>query len=255
MFFPKCGNKLPDDADFCTQCGEKLTRETAPSTGTPQPADSGKAAAPKEKKPKKKKAKKVAIGIVTVVAVVLVGGAISDDNSQDTPTLFDLAEGVAPMTEYGYDATYGDVLDWLIAGEKISLKQEGSVAYLTYSGNVTGGDHPVSVVLEMTGLSADAEEQRLYPCAMTLNGIIVDDWLAAHPIGPMSGSAPRDGSSIPEEVAQAHYSFELWAAPREHLGLIYVRKIDGYLAFTPFHGGTIYDLDAWYEATYGAYSP
>lgn len=80
---------------------------------------------------------------------------------------------------------------------------------------------------------------------------IVDGWLAAHPIGPMSGPAPQDGSSVPAEVAQAQYSFELWEAPRKYLGLIYVRKIDGYLSFTPFHGGTIYDLDAWYDATYG----
>ena len=84
---------------------------------------------------------------------------------------------------------------------------------------------------------------------------IVDNWLAEHPVGPMSSAVPENEWSIPEEVAQAQYSFELWGAPRDYLGLIYVRKIDGYLAFAPFHGGTIYDLDAWYEATYGAYSP
>ncbi len=140
MFCVKCGTEFSDDGAFYPKCG---VRRPDPEGKSPS-ADAGGGKAAKKaagKAPKKKRGKKLVIGVVAVVAVlavVLVGGAISDDNSRDTPTLFDLAEGIAPVTEYGYDATYGDILDWLIAGAKISLQQEGSVAYLTYSGNVTG---------------------------------------------------------------------------------------------------------------------
>ncbi len=320
MFCSKCGTQLPDGAAFCPKCGAKLTSSeiTAPSadvaevkTGTAEPMKKVTG-----RKPKAKRSKKIVIGIAVVVAVALIAlliAAIVDDG-KDEPTLFDLAESVAPMTEFGYEATYRELFDWLIAGEKRSFEQDGSVAYLTYSGNVTGGDHPVSIVLEITGLNVNAEGQMLYPYAMTLNGIevedfndpsgmlnelfwgqknkadyptfmdlvnwssengittydayfglnslpnmftdavasveeaqaIVEEWLAEHPLGPMSGIAPEDESSIPEDVSKTQYSFALWKAPRNCLGSIYVRKLDGYLSFTHFHGDLIYDLNEWY---------
>lgn len=323
MFCTKCGTKLPDDAVFCTKCGEKLTAAEvkAPSadtaegkTGTTGPANKADGT-----KPKAKRSRKIVIGLIAAAAVVLIVlliAAIVDDG-EDEPSLYDLAESVAPMTEFGYDATYRDFFDWLIENEERSLEQEGGNAYLTYSGNVTGGDQPVSIVLEITGLDGKAEDQRLYAYSMTLNGKEVDDfgpsgmlnelfwgqknradyprfmdlvnwssengittydkyfgldsqsnmfsgsvasvedareivdgWLAEHPVGPMAEARPEDEASIPDYVAEMQYSFELWEEPQSFLGLIYVRKLDGYLTFTSSHGDPLYDLDEWYENVY-----
>ena len=69
--------------------------------------------------------------------------------------LFQLALRVAPKTEDGFEATYGDVFSWLMTNMATRLNQEGDVAYLTFSGTVSGGDYPLSIVLVMTGISPD----------------------------------------------------------------------------------------------------
>lgn len=115
----------------------------------------------------------IAVAVVVAFVAILIASSGGDD---EAPNLFQISEAVSPMTEFGFNSTYGDVFDWLIANDKTSLEQDGDVTYLTFSGNVTGGDYPVAVVLKMTGLSVNATNQRLEPYAMTLNGTEVPDF-------------------------------------------------------------------------------
>jgi len=181
MFCPKCGTQAIDGAEFCQKCGAKLIVDTSVSQPAGVQTSTGQTQLPSKspvETPKKKKSKKLLIGIVAaaVIAVVAITIVLSGGSGGDEPTLFQLAEDVSPMTEFGFDATYGDVFHWLMADSAIKLEQDGDVAYLTFSGKVTGGDYPVSIVLKMTGLSSNAATQRLEPYAMTLNGIEVPDF-------------------------------------------------------------------------------
>lgn len=255
-----------------------------------------------------------------IVVLAIIIGALGGDSEEETPNLFQIAEEVTPMTDFGFDATYGDVFDWLMTDDRTSLEQDGDVAYLTFSGKVTGGDQPVAMVLKMTGLSVKATNQRLEPYAMTLNGTEVPDfnnprgmltelfwgqknktdyptfmdfvswdtengigtfdryfeglnsvenmyttavvsvedaqalaetWMEDHPMQSSAVLMAEDETVTPENVAEMQYVFELWQSPRELDGLIYVRKSDGYLSYTPFHDGPLYDLDEWHEENYG----
>jgi hypothetical protein len=128
----------------------------------------------------KKRILPLALAILMLATLVSLTGC-SEDIPAPKPNgggndLFQLAQGVKPKTEDGYESTYGDVFSWLMTDRTTKLDQQGDVAYLTFSGKVTGGDYPVSIVLRMTGLSADAAGQRLYPHTMTLNGIDVQNF-------------------------------------------------------------------------------
>ena len=207
MFCHKCGDQSLEGAEFCSKCGSKLiVDEAAPQmpdtpvpAAVPAPAESPPQAAvapapivppPQEPMPhtehtqsstsKKKKPKKLFIIVgAALVATIIIAVALLSGNGGSgggQRDLFQIASSVSPMTEFGFDATYGDLFGWLMSNRRTNLDQQGDVAYLTFSGNVTGGDYPVSIVLRMTGLSQNTPNQRLEPHAMTLNAIAIPDF-------------------------------------------------------------------------------
>ena len=151
MFCNKCGEKLAESASFCNKCGNR-------------------------QKSRSKKPLFAIAGVAVVAVVAIVIAMFVGNGSGEPPDLFQIALNASPMEEFGFDATYGDLFGWLMSSRRTSLDQQGNVAYLTFLGNVTGGDYPVSVVLRMTGLSPDAPDQRLEPHAMTLNGMEIPDF-------------------------------------------------------------------------------
>ena len=181
MFCHKCGNKIADGADFCHKCGTRVIHDNEPASASTTPEQTTSAAAQQQDKkslePKKKKPKKLWIGIgIAVVAVVVIVAIALSGGGKEEPSLFDMAEDTALLSELGFEATCGEVIDWLIEDQRTNFEQDGDVAYLTYLGTVSGGDAPVSLTLQVTGLSVNAETQRLIPYAMTLNGKEVPDF-------------------------------------------------------------------------------
>ncbi len=75
---------------------------------------------------------------------------------------------------------------------------------------------------------------------------LVDAWLETHYLSSIMAT------NVVEE-RNGQYVFELWG-PGEFIGLIYVRGSDGYMTFHDYNSNS-YDLEEWYAATYGAYSP
>lgn len=169
MFCTKCGQNLPDNSTFCTNCGSPTTTQTAAQAVQPSAAA--------VQAPIKKKSKKLLfgiLGIVALIAVISIIIAVSIESYDGEPNLFQIAENVSPLTDEGFDATYGDVFKWLMTNRGTRLVQQGDIADLTYSGKVTGGDYPVSVVLRITGLGLS--NARVFPRSMTLNGIEVPNF-------------------------------------------------------------------------------
>lgn len=75
---------------------------------------------------------------------------------------------------------------------------------------------------------------------------LVDTWLEIHDLSSILAT-----NAVEERDGQ--YVFELWGSG-EFVGLIYVRGSDGYMTFYDYNSNS-YDLEEWYAATYGAYSP
>ena len=124
---------------------------------------------------KKKKSKKLLFGLAGAALVVVIAIIIAIAiRSGDDLDLFQIAQNVSPMTDEGFDATYGDVFRWLMTDRSTRLEQQGDAANLTYSGKVTGGDYPVSIVLRVTGMGSN--NTRVIPYAMTLNGTEVPNF-------------------------------------------------------------------------------
>jgi len=196
MFCHKCGSNIPNDSAFCQKCGTRLIANGAtqqsqvdvettiyqqPNTPTYQqissiPTPSSERTSRvvndgRRRHQKKKNSKKLFLGIAGIIVVVVLAVVIilSLGNHGEELDLFQIALRVSPMTEYGFEATYGDLFSWLMTNRRTNLDQQGDFAYLTFLGTVTGGDYPVSIVLKMTGLSPNASNQRLEPYAMTLN--------------------------------------------------------------------------------------
>lgn len=80
---------------------------------------------------------------------------------------------------------------------------------------------------------------------------LVEDWLVDHPIGPMAGAGTGASEN---DVSAEYFVLELWEAPREFCGLVYVRKSDGYMTFHDSITDEEYDLDAWYQEWYSVES-
>lgn len=83
---------------------------------------------------------------------------------------------------------------------------------------------------------------------------LVEDWLVDHPMGPMAGSGTGASENDVPSISAEYFVLELWEAPREFCGLVYVRKSDGYMTFHDSITDEEYDLDAWYQEWYSVES-
>lgn len=81
---------------------------------------------------------------------------------------------------------------------------------------------------------------------------LVEDWLVDHPIGPMAGAGTGAEANDVPSISAEYFVLELWEAPREFCGLVYVRKSDGYMTFHDSITDEEYDLGAWYKSTYSS---
>ena len=90
MFCHKCGNKSPDDAEFCQKCGAKLivdgaspqTRSTPTPTPKPvEPARMSVDSASTTIGTQKKKSGKLLFGIVGVIVVIIIAVSLSGKNN------------------------------------------------------------------------------------------------------------------------------------------------------------------------------
>lgn len=80
MFCPKCGNKVPDDMNFCTECGYSFKGKQKPQTVPTNPPP----------KTQKKKGGCLKVGLIVVgvfIVLGIIGAAIGgEDASQPTTT-------------------------------------------------------------------------------------------------------------------------------------------------------------------------
>ena len=80
MFCPKCGTRMPDDAEFCIKCGTKLPAGSAVQQPNVAQTDT-------PKKAKKKKSKlPVILGAAILLIVVVIVIASSLEGSSGSPT-------------------------------------------------------------------------------------------------------------------------------------------------------------------------
>lgn len=77
--------------------------------------------------------------------------------------------------------------------------------------------------------------------------MLVEDWMEAHPIGPMAGVDTGAAANNVDSISAEYFVLELWEAPREFLGLVYVRKSDGNITFKQFDFDEAISIDDWYE--------
>ena len=234
---------MAPDAAFCNKCGAKAAQldsnsmpeineaslpdqtkkpievlEEAPvavkPTPTPQPAP-----APTTK-PKKKKSKKLIIGIVWLALIVIGIIAVSFGENGE-PDLVRVVLNVSPMTEHGFDATYGDMFGWLMENRRTSIDSRGGgVAHIEFSGNVTGGEYEVSIVIAMSGLNVDSEGVRIIPLYMTLNGVDVPDFNNHEGMLMELFWGHHNRSDFATFMDLAEHDLELWAnAGIPHYGI------------------------------------
>lgn len=83
---------------------------------------------------------------------------------------------------------------------------------------------------------------------------LVENWLVDHPMGPMAGAGTGAAANDVPSISAEYFVLELWEAPREFCGLVYVRKSDGYMTFHDSITDEEYDLDAWYQEWYSVES-
>lgn len=181
MFCHKCGKELIEGSVFCNSCGHPVQIQgeaTNAESTVPQNNITNTNTIVKRSKPWYKR---WWIWVIAAVIVIIASVTIIEETVNEPPSLFQMAESVAPMKEFGFDATYGDLFDWLMNDQGIKLdQQQKDYNYLTFSGKVTGGDYPVSIVLAMDKISKDNPNPQIYPYAMTLNGIDVPDFNNPH---------------------------------------------------------------------------
>lgn len=181
MFCQKCGKELIEGSVFCPSCGNPVQIQgeaTNAESTVLQKNITNTNTAVKRSKPWYKR---WWIWIIAAVIVIIASVTIIEETANEPPSLFQMAESVSPMKEFGFDATYGDLFDWLMNDQGIKLdQQQKDYNYLTFSGKVTGGDYPVSIVLAMDKISKDNPNPKIYPYAMTLNGIDVPDFNNPH---------------------------------------------------------------------------
>lgn len=77
---------------------------------------------------------------------------------------------------------------------------------------------------------------------------LANNWLLNHPLGDMAGIGTGAAANDIASINAEYFVLELWEAPREFAGLIYVRKADGYMTFGANGSDDVQvDLDDWYQ--------
>ena len=187
MFCSNCGNKLLEDEVFCHKCGNKTTSNTNTneqvensikySVDTPNnesvPTVNNFVQPTVNALPKSNKriSAGIIIAVVFLIVIFIVGIVITAITSEEQPSLFEIAEEVSPLEESGYTGTYGDIIKWAMSDIGTFFDQEGDTAYLKYSGNISGGDCPMTFTLKISGLSEDSYYFNIVPYAMSFDNV------------------------------------------------------------------------------------
>lgn len=77
--------------------------------------------------------------------------------------------------------------------------------------------------------------------------MLVEDWMDTHPMGVMAGVGTGAPANEVPSIGDEYYVLELWEAPREFCGMIYVRKSTGEMTFHDPISDEEISLDDWYE--------
>lgn len=76
---------------------------------------------------------------------------------------------------------------------------------------------------------------------------MVEDWMSTHPMGPMAEVGTGAPANEVPSIGDEYYVLELWEAPREFCGLIYVSKSTGEMTFHDPVSEEEISLDDWYR--------
>ena len=215
MYCHKCWDKSPEGSAFCIKCGVKLissdekhnidvesknatisqvtedlktvsvvptiqtnTQKTITPVQQKRPVTPQHRGAGNRRTTPAKSNKHIfsIVGIIIIATFAVIATTIFISYRNDSPNLVRMALATSPLAEAGLDATYGELFSWLMNNRSTNFEQQGDVAYLTFSGNTTGSDYPVSIVLRIVGLSPEAPNPRLEPYSMMLNGLTVPNF-------------------------------------------------------------------------------
>lgn len=82
MICKKCGAEIPDNAELCSNCGEKILEKPTPSYEQPQIIPPVQFAVPPEPPKKKKNGKKILISVLVFIVAFGIGFAITQGGSE-----------------------------------------------------------------------------------------------------------------------------------------------------------------------------